>query len=457
LTDRPPPPEGRPRAGGPRAAGNRRPAPPASRRSGARPGLDPRTRDTFGGGHLEPPSARGRATAGPARARQQPSVSPPPATTPPPGGTRRERREAATRRGRAGATTGDAAQRERSRGRRRGLRVVLVLCLIALPFVLAVGWFGYQLRPGSSGPEVKVHVTRAMGTGDVADTLARRGVIDSALAFKVYATVTGAGPFEAGTYVLHEGQGIRGAIRTLDAGPPRVVIPDRKLLLPPGLTMEQIAERVGKLPGKSAQRFLDVVRSGSIRSKYQPADQTSLEGLLFPDTYFIGAHESEESIVRRLVARFDEIADKVGLETAEGLTPYQAVVAASLIQTEAKLAEDAPLISAVIRNRIAAGQPLQIDSTLCYARLQTTGTGCPPPPTESDKAIDSPYNTYKVVGLPPTPIASVTEAMLQAALHPADVPYRYYVIADANGKHAFATTLQEHERNVAAARAKGLL
>ena len=123
-----------------------------------------------------------------------------------------------------------------------------------------------------------------------------------------------------------------------------------------------------------------------------------------------------------------------------------------MVQTEAGNNDDMPLISAVLWNRIAKGMPLQVDATLCYAK-----GGCPPVPVNADKAIDSPYNTYKVSGLPPTPIASVTEASLKAALHPADVPYKYYVIADENGKHAFATTLEEHERNVAAAREKGLL
>jgi UPF0755 protein len=296
-----------------------------------------------------------------------------------------------------------------------------------------------------------------MGTGEVADALARRGVVGSALAFKLYATVSGAGPFAAGTYHLHEGQGIRSAISILEAGPPPEIAKDLDLLLPPGLTVPQIAQRVGQLKGKSADKFLQVAQSGAVRSRYQPADQTSLEGFLFPDTYKIGATETEEHIAQRLVDRFDQIADKVGLANAQGLTPYQAVVAASLIEREAKVADDQPLISAVIRNRLAASQPLQIDATLCYARLETTGSGCPPPPNASDKEINSSYNTYKVAGLPPTPIASVTEADLSAALNPADVPYKYYVIADANGKHAFATTLAEHERNVAAARAKGLL
>jgi UPF0755 protein len=327
-----------------------------------------------------------------------------------------------------------------------------VLGLLALPFILGFAWFAYQLRPGSDGKPVTVTITKDMPTGEVADLLAEKGVIDSALAFKVWATITGSGPYDAGSYSMNQGQGIRSALSLLKAGQEVTTAPEVKLLLPPGLTNAQIAERVGQLPGRSAEKFLQVVNSNTIRSKYQPPEVTSLEGLLFPDTYFIGATDSEEAIAKRLVARFDEIGDKIGLANAQGLTPYQTVIAASLIQTEAKLAEDAPLISAVIRNRIADGMQLQIDSTLCYAK-----GGCPPAPTDADKALDSPYNTYKIQGLPPTPIASVTEASLQAALNPADVPYKFYVVADANGKHAFATTLEEHNRNVAAAQAKGLL
>jgi UPF0755 protein len=331
----------------------------------------------------------------------------------------------------------------------------VVLALLTAPFVLGFGWFAYQLRPGTDGAVAAVEVQEGWGTGDIAAVLADKGVIDSELAFKLWAAVTGAGPFQTGRYEFHQGQGIRASLSVLEAGPPAA--PDVKLFLPPGLTLAQIAERVGKIPGHDAAAFLQVVQSGEIRSKYEPAEIASLEGLLFPETYFIGATWDEAQVIRRLVAQFDAVGDKIGLANAQELTPYQVVVVASLVQTEAKLAEDAPLISAVIRNRLRDGMPLQIDSTLCFARLQTTGSGCPPAPTNADKEIDSPYNTYRIAGLPPTPIASVTEASLIAALNPADVPYKYYVIADANGKHAFATTLAEHDRNVAAARAKGLL
>jgi UPF0755 protein len=345
---------------------------------------------------------------------------------------------------------------DRRRRRNRRIAVIAVLAVIAAPFVLAGGWFYFQLDPrGRPGPEVTVTIEEGWGTSEVASALAAADVVDSTTAFEIWASVTGAGPYAAGDYTMRTNLGARGAVNALKAGPVVVPVNDLTLLLPPGLTLDQIADRIAQLPGRSRDTFLQVVESGTIRSKYMPADVTSAEGFLFPDTYRIGESEGEADIARKLVARFDEIADKVGLAgsaATNGLSPYETVVAASLIQTEAKLAEDAPLISAVIRNRLEDGMPLQIDSTLCYAK-----GGCPPVPTNADKAIDSPYNTYKISGLPPTPISSVTEANLVAALNPADVPYKYYVIADTNGKHAFATTLAEHNANVAAARAKGLL
>lgn len=338
--------------------------------------------------------------------------------------------------------------------------------VILLPFLIAGAWFAYQLRPGSNGPEVIVTVKDGMGTSEIADLLVEKDVIGSGLAFKLWSTISGGGPYQQGCHTLREGQGIRGAVSALEqTGGAKIdgkcVLatekPDLELFLPPARRLDQIAQVVSEVTGRDPQAFIDVVNSGTIRSRYQPPEVTSLDGFLFPDTYRIRPEATDEEIVQRLVDRFDEIGDKVGLANAQGLTPYQVIVAASLIQTEAKLAEDGPLISAVIRNRLNQGMPLQIDATLCRARFEATGTGCPPVPTDADKEISSPYNTYQVAGLPPTPIASLTEAALVAALTPADVPYLYYVLAEENGKHAFATTLEEHNRNVEAARAKGLL
>jgi UPF0755 protein len=210
---------------------------------------------------------------------------------------------------------------------------------------------------------------------------------------------------------------------------------------------------VGKLEGKSAQKFLAAASSGAVRSRYEPAGVNSLEGLTWPDTYAVGANQTEEQILAKIVAQFDAKADAIGLGASGaangGQTPYQAVISASLIEAEAGTPQDAPLISAVIKNRLSDHTPLQIDATLCYAK-----GGCPPVPTEADRKIDSPYNTYKIEGLPPTPIKTVSEVAWRAALTPAAVAYRYYV-SDSHGKTYYAVTLAEHEKNVAKAHSGG--
>ena len=135
-----------------------------------------------------------------------------------------------------------------------------------------------------------------------------------------------------------------------------------------------------------------------------------------------------------------------------GLTPYQVVVVASMVQEEAKLDSDRPLIASVIDNRLRDEMKLQIDATVLYA-LQVRK----PANTDADRKIDSPYNTYVHTGLPPTPIGGVAKSSLSAALHPATTTYLYFVVGGTDGHHAFASTLAEHEKNVAAARAAGLL
>jgi UPF0755 protein len=127
------------------------------------------------------------------------------------------------------------------------------------------------------------------------------------------------------------------------------------------------------------------------------------------------------------------------------------IVAASLVESEAKVKEDRPLIASVIANRLQKGMKLQIDATVLYA------IGHKDKVLYSDLEVDSPYNTYKIDGLPPTPISAAGKASLEAMLHPADTTYLYYVLSDKNGKHAFATTPSEFEALKAEAHRKGLL
>lgn len=339
---------------------------------------------------------------------------------------------------------------DRTRRRRRGLMVLGALAILAAPFLIAGAWFWWQVSPpGGQGAAVTVDIPTGTGISGIGDRLHGAGVVGSSLAFRLYAEVTGGGPYQSGQYELRKHMGARAAAHALARGPSVEHLP-----LPPGLTLEQIAARVGTVRGLSADKFLAAARSGTVRSKYEPPGVSSLEGLTFPDTYLVTRGQTEEQVLRMLVRRFDQEADAAGLARGgpRGMSAYQAIVVASLIETEAKLDVDRPLIAAVVYNRIHDGMALQIDATVKYARGGGDG-----PLTNADFARSSPYNTYKVKGLPPTPISTVSLASLRAALAPADAPYLYYVLIDQSGKHAFATTYQQHLKNVAEARQKGLL
>jgi len=335
----------------------------------------------------------------------------------------------------------------RRRRSRRG-RVMLVLVVLALPFLIGVSWFWYQVDPpGDPGKPVTVVIPKGSGLNGIAQRLEDHGVIGSALAFRMYTALSGSRAFQAGDYRLHQDLGARAAVAALERGPR---LHFHKLVLPPGLTFDQITRRVGALPGRSAEAFRAAAATGTVRSKFQPVSVQSLEGLTWPDTYLIADTETETDVLATLVRTFDRHGDAVGL--AKASDPYRTVIIASLIEREAKVAEDRPLIAAVIENRLRDAMPLQIDATVVYAR----GGGVSPL-TNADFARDSPYNTYRVTGLPPTPISTVSEASLRAALAPAQVAYKYYVLTEPSGKHAFAVTFAEHQANIADARRRGVL
>lgn len=234
----------------------------------------------------------------------------------------------------------------------------------------------------------------------------------------------------------------------------RTTTPTYSVVVPPGFTMAQIAARVGAIPGHSARAFLSLAESGAVRSPYEPAGVTKLEGLLFPATYTVTAGESDKQLLEAMVARFDQAARELGLSNAPAtvhVSPYQAVTVASLVEKEALLPGDRGKVATVVYNRLARGMKLQIDATVIYA-LGRPVTSV----SAEDLQIDSPYNTYKVNGLPPTPIASPGVASLEAALHPTPGPWLYYVLVSRDGAMAFSETYAEQLQNEALAKQRGL-
>jgi UPF0755 protein len=352
-------------------------------------------------------------------------------------------------------STGGWVERPAPRRGRRITAVILVVVLVPL-FALgaSVAWFFWELDGhGKPGSIVHVNVERGWGVPRIAEQLQDDGVIGSALVFNVYTRLNGDSSFQAGTYYLHKNLGVKDAVKELKKGPR---IDYLVLRLPPGLWMTQIAERVGRLAGRKAATFLQDTHNNAVRSVFEPEGVANLEGLVRPDTYKISNSQDEISVLQTMVTAFDKHAIKLGLATADvdGHTSYDIIKVASLIESEAKVPQDRPLIASVIYNRLRANMPLQVDSTVIYGRGDHTNRKLTPADLLN---VKSPYNTYLHTGLPPTPIGSVSDASLLAAMHPAQTDYLYYVLAGKDGHHAFASTYEQQQANIAAAQRAGVL
>ena len=353
---------------------------------------------------------------------------------------------------------GDPEEPEYYDYRRRGSwgrRILVGVGLVLLVGVAAGGglvlWINSHLG-GSGGAPIQLTIPDQAGHSTLAAELGKAKVVSDSWLFRRYLDYRGVAPAHGGAYTFHSHEGYRAALADLDQGPKLV---DQKLTIPEGYDLSQIAEKVGQLPGLSAAKFTALVTSGAVHSPYQEPGSTSLEGLVFPDTYFISAQDTEQAVLQKMVDRFSQVAAEVNLSASaqtNGLSPYQTVILASLIEKEAKIDADRGKISRVILNRLAKGMRLQIDATVLYAEgVHKTRV------LNSDLATVSPYNTYKVAGLPPGPIAGPGKASLVAALNPTPGSWLYYVLIDASGQHGFATTNSEFNRLKAEAHAKGLL
>jgi UPF0755 protein len=213
-----------------------------------------------------------------------------------------------------------------------------------------------------------------------------------------------------------------------------------------GLTIKQMAEIFEDQGFGDKSAFIAAAsKAAPIRDVDSAA--TDLEGYLFPDTYTLPRRTTAEQLVARMTARFEKaLTPEIRQQAAaRGLTVRQLVTLAALVEKETAKSEERPLVAAVYANRLQIGMGLQCDPTVIYA-LERAGrfTGNL---TRADLQFDSPYNTYRYAGLPPGPIAAPGLASLQAAAQPADVPYLYFVSRN-DGSHAFAATLDEHNRNV---------
>jgi UPF0755 protein len=304
------------------------------------------------------------------------------------------------------------------------------------------------------GRRVEVVIPPGSSAERIGEILRDAGLVRSASQFETAARASGVDArLQSGTYEFITGSTIQEILDDLSAGP-RVVVFD--VTIREGLRVTEIIDVLAEASGIDRQEFVAALESGRVSTDVAalPSSPTlsDWEGLLFPDTYRFSEQATAADMLARLANTMRQRMDAVDWSALEaaGYTRYEGIIIASLIESEVRVAEERPIVSSVIWNRLADGARLDIDATVLYAM----GTR---DPADIDVSFESPYNTRLVGGLPPGPISAPGLSSLQAAAAPADTEFRYYVLAAEDGSHAFAVTLEEHNANVAAAREAGIL
>lgn len=297
-------------------------------------------------------------------------------------------------------------------------------------------------EPGA--PRERVVIPPGSTVRTVADSLSAHGVISSRPWFKLVARLGGyERRIQSGPYEFSRGQGARATLRAMVSG--RAIL--SRLTIPEGFTILDMADAIERNLGIPRAQFLAAARDSALLRRFEiPAP--SFEGFLRPETYFFAHGVMAETVLVELAKTFQDDWDPAWDQSAEaqGLDRLAVVTLASLVEGEAQVDEDRPLVAAVYRTRLRIGMPLQADPTVQYAIQMATGAR-KPRLFDRDYQLPSPYNTYLRSGLPPGPVGAPSLKSIQAVLAPAQVPYLYFV-AGPGGKHVFSRTYGEHLRAI---------
>ena len=295
-----------------------------------------------------------------------------------------------------------------------------------------------------NGPSQEFVVKRGQTAAQIAAALQRAGLVRSALAFKYVLYESGReGTLQSGTYTVSPALTPSDIARLFEKAPGD----QAALRIIEGWRLSEVATAVAKaFPKIARDEFIAAAvvgtRNNTVLAGLDP--KTSLEGYLFPDTYFLGPDATATQIVDLLLDTFERRVGPTLRSAASSrkVAIYDVVKLASIVEREAKDRKESPTIAGLYQNRLDIGMKLDADPTIQYALGDWRELSL------DDLKLDSPYNTYRVAGLPPTPIANPGQAALEAAARPAKTPYFYFVAkADGTGGHAFAVTLDEQEAN----------
>lgn len=284
-------------------------------------------------------------------------------------------------------------------------------------------------------PPERMTVPRGATLTAVAESLSARGIIGSTRFIKLYAKLTGSeSAIQAGVYDFRPGTPVRAILDALVHGREAT----DPLVLPEGLMLTEVAEQVHQQLDIDPDAFSAAVSDSSLLAEYEIPAET-LEGYLYPSTYYVLARATAHDVIRQMVneffARWNAEWDTRLLTL--GMTKHEIVILASIIEGEVHDRSDSKLVSSVYHNRLRRGMRLQADPTVIYS------LGLRRRLYERDYLFRSPYNTYLINGLPPGPINQPSASSIEAAVSPADTEFIYFV-ASGNGRHLFTRTYQEH-------------
>ena len=345
------------------------------------------------------------------------------------------------------------AQRRRVRRSRRTFSALAAVVVVLVAVASYAGYTAYHNHyhpkdySGSGTGSVDIVVHPGDGADAVGATLVKAGVVASTRAF-VNAANKSKVELQAGAYQMHKHMSASAAVLLLQDPQARL---SNDVLVFPGMTVLELAPQLAKALNVSQQNVESALGNPSalgLPSGYTAGDKfTSVEGFLYPATYTFDPGTSAQDAIQDMITKFIDVDRSTGFAAkakAAGLTPYQALIIASIAETEAKNPADYPKVARVILNRIKARMPLQIDATSAYAAKLLHLD-----PTKVIYAqINSPYNTYKHDGLPPTPIANPGTDAISASVHPAAGNWLYYVNKDANGDLFFTNDPNEFDKAV---------
>lgn len=328
------------------------------------------------------------------------------------------------------------------------MRTILRLILAAV--LAAAGWLAWEMLSPTTPPANSFVMLRpGYSTHRIAAELKAAGVIRSERAFVLWHYLHHRRSLKAGEYLFEKPASARDVHRRLARGE----VYFHTVVVPEGYTMFDIARAIETAGLGPAGDFLKVAQSDTALIADLAPGARSLEGYLFPDTYEFSRMMTMQDMAAAMVKQFRQVAAQIGLtpkpfnsvpDADRGL--HTVVTMASIVEKETAVAEERPLVASVYYNRLASDIALDADPSIIYAELLAgTYSGAL---HHDDMQFKSPYNTYRYPGLPPGPIANPGKSALEAAMHPAQSDY-YYFVADAAGHHRFAHTIEEHNRNVA--------